>query len=164
MKSVAPGRMSGAMPIHPSASGNSDISPHSSAPKARASQSAWRNSGAISCRRPAPSRWEIDGGSAISVPIGIIIGSQNIAVPTDTAASVAVPWRPATRLSTSPIIPVATCPAASGAARRAVRASSWRIEGRETGFAEALMRVRLRAGMAPTGNGPLSYVGQQDPR
>ena len=64
----------------------------------------------------------------------------------------------------SPIIPVATCPAASGAARRAVRASSWRIEGRETGFAEALMRVRLRAGMAPTGNGPLSYVGQQDPR
>ena len=82
------------------------------------------------------------GGSAISVPIGIIIGNQNIAVPTDTAASVPVPWRPATRLSTKPIMPVAKWPAASGAARRAVRASSWRIEGREIGGLGEDMRVK----------------------
>ena len=95
--------------------------------------SAWRNSGPTSARRPLPSSCETDGGTAISVPIGIMIGSQNIAVPTDTAASVAVPWRPAITLSTRPIRPVATWPATSGAASTAVVRTSLRKGARGEG-------------------------------
>src|SRR5690606_26889504 len=65
----------------------------------------------------------------ISVPIGTIIGSQNMAVPTATPASVLVPWRPAMTLSTKPISPVARWPATSGAASTAVVRTSLRKRG-----------------------------------
>ena len=57
---------------------------------------------------------------------GTIIGSQNSAVPTATAASVVVPCWPAIELSTKPISPVETWPATSGAASVAVRRISLR--------------------------------------
>ena len=50
-----------------------------------------KNNGRISSRRPAPSSCDTDAGTAINVPIGTSSGSQNKAVPTDTAARVAVP-------------------------------------------------------------------------
>ena len=123
-KSLAPGTMSAAIPIGPSIHGSTVISANSDAPRPIASHSDCRHSGAISSRRPAPSSCETDGGSAISVPIGTIIGSQNSAVPTATAARVVVPWWPATTASTKPTNPCDRCPAASGAAKRALRRTS----------------------------------------
>ena len=135
---MAPGTMSAAMPIGANASGSSDISANSNAPSNAASHSAWRNSGAISPRRPAPSSCDTDGGNAISTPIGAIIGSQNSAAPTATEASVWVPWWPATTVSTKPTNPCDRCPAASGAARRAVRSTSSRKRGEACGDADML--------------------------
>ena len=104
--------------------------PNSTAPSIAASHRPWRNSAPTSCRRPAPSSCDTAGGSDISVPIGIIIGSQNSAVPIDTAASVAVLWWPAMTLSTKPIRPEATWPATSGAASTAVVRTSLAKRGR----------------------------------
>ena len=142
MKSVAPGMMSAAMPIGASANGSTVIRPNSNRPSAAASHSAWRNSGPISPRRPAPSSCDTDGGKAISTPIGSIIGNQNSAVPTATAARVAVPWWPATTASTKPTSPCDRCPAANGAARRAVRATSSRKRGgwRGSGVMDSITR------------------------
>ena len=83
--------MSAEMPIGPSNCGSNVISANNSAPRPIASHSDCRHSGAISSRRRAPSSCETEGGSAINVPIGSIIGSQNSAVPTATAAKVVVP-------------------------------------------------------------------------
>src|SRR5690606_223137 len=127
---VAEGRISGAIPIGSSACTAKVRNTHSSMPSISASHSACRNSGPMPSRRPAPSSCETEGGNAISVPIGTIIGSQNIAVPTATAASVLVPWRPAMTLSTKPIRPVAKWPATSGAARTAVARTSRRKRAR----------------------------------
>ena len=123
-KSVAPGRISGAIPKLSSASGMTLRNVNMARPSASASHIAWRNSGPISFRRPPPSSCETVAGTAIKVPIGSSSGSQNSAVPIDTAASVAVPWRPAITASTRPISPVETCPAISGAARRALLRNS----------------------------------------
>src|SRR5690606_29989602 len=60
-------------------------------------------------------------------------GSQNNAVPTETAASVAVPWWPAITLSTKPISPVERWPSTSGPARIPVRRTS--VERRGDGRA-----------------------------
>jgi len=127
---VAPGMMSAAIPIGPSISGNTVTSANSSAPRPNASHSDCRHSGPISPRRRAPSSCDTDGGSAISVPIGSIIGSQNSAVPTATAASVVVPWRPATTVSTNATSPCDRWPAANGAARRAL----WRTSSAKRGL------------------------------
>src|SRR5690606_15565708 len=118
------GRTSGAMPIGASACTARLSSTNSPSPSPSASHSACRNSGPISARRPAPTSCATDGGSAISVPIGTSITSQNRAVPTATPARVLVPWRPAITLSTKPISPVARWPATSGAASAAVERTS----------------------------------------
>ncbi len=120
------------MPIGASASGTSVRNTNSATPSAGASHSACRNSGPISPRRPAPSSCDTDGGNAISVPIGTIIGSQNSAVPTATAASVVVPWWPAITLSTKPISPVDRWPATSGPDSHAVVRTSLDRRGRGT--------------------------------
>ena len=128
-KAVAPGRISGAIPKASSASGIALRNRNMARPSASASHSACRNSGPIWSRRPAPSSCDTEAGTAISVPIGTSNGSQNSAVPTDTAASVAVPWWPAMTASTRPISPVETWPATSGAASRALLRSSSRKRG-----------------------------------
>jgi hypothetical protein len=79
------------MPKASSASGIALRKTNIPAPSSSASHSDWRNSGPISSRRPPPSNCDTDAGSAIKVPIGTNSGSQNSAVPTDTAASVVVP-------------------------------------------------------------------------
>src|SRR5690606_9343791 len=119
-KAAAVGRTPGAMPSGSSACTDRLRQGTGTGPGPSDSHSACRNSGPTSARRPAPSSCDTDGGSAISVPIGTIIGSQNMAVPTATPASVLVPWRPAITLSTKPIRPVARWPATSGAASTAV--------------------------------------------
>ena len=106
------------MPNAAIASGASESSANRTMPSAAASHSACRNSGAISARRPPPSICDTDGGKAISVPIGTVIGSQNSAVPIDTAASVSVPWWPAIALSTKPINPLDRWPSDSGSSEQ----------------------------------------------
>src|SRR5690606_20577440 len=100
---------------------------------------------------PEPSSCETDGGSDSSVPIGTIIGSQNSAVPTATAARVSVPWWPAMALSTKPIRPVDRCPATSGAARIAVVRTSRPKPG--AGVVDAIRVCRNAASAYLTGRG-----------
>src|SRR4249919_128279 len=145
-KATAPGRISGAMPIGSSAKVTTLRNANSRMPSIAASHSAWRNKGAISPRRPAPSSCDTAGGKAISVPIGTIIGSQNNAVPTATAASVRVPWWPAITLSTKPIRPVDRWPSTSGAASVALVRSSRAKRGGVGG--EAMRKSLIRKGQA----------------
>ena len=143
--------MSGAMPNAASAYGAMLRKANISTPRPSDSHSAWRNSGAISPRRFAPSSCETEAVSEISVPIGTIIGSHNSAVPTVTAASVAVAWWPAITLSTKPIRPVETWPSTSGSASVAVARTSWPKRGvgegdTDMGINRRTTVARFRAG------------------
>src|SRR5690606_38837572 len=141
--SRAPSRISGAIPIGSNARLARLRKANNTTPSASANHSAWRNSAPISARRPLPSSRDTAGGSDISVPIGTIIGSQNSAVPTDTAASVAVPWWPAMTASTKPINPVATWPSTSGPASTPVRRTSCdrRADGKAAAGAGAASEI-----------------------
>ena len=149
-KAVAPGMMSVAMPNAPSASGTALRKANISRPRPNPSHSACRNSGAISWRRPAPSSCETDAVSAMSVPIGTIIGSHSSAVPTVTEASVRVPWWPAMTLSTKLIRPVDTWPSTSGRASVAVARSSRPKRGADS---EGMQRHLARAAAVRSGTG-----------
>ena len=156
MKAVAPGMISGAMPIGPSACTTAVMKPNSSRPSPAASHSAWRNSAPTSSRRPLPSSCDTAGGNDISVPIGTIIGSQNSAVPTATAASVSVPWWPAITLSTKPISPVDRWPNTSGAASTPVRRTSAPRRGGVGASMAGVGNMQAGAALAPGRGGPLS--------
>ena len=70
-------------------------------PTASASHSACRQTGPTSERRPAPLSWDTVGGIAIISPMQINIASDQMALPTATAARVIGPCRPANSVSTT---------------------------------------------------------------
>ena len=88
---VAPGMMSAAMPKPSSSRGAALRKANITRPRPSDSHSAWRNSGPICSRRPAPSSCETEAVRAIRVPSGTIIGRYSRAVPTVTEARVKVP-------------------------------------------------------------------------
>lgn len=134
--------MSGAIPKVGSSGGTALRNANITAPSPSDSHRAWRNSGPISCSRPAP-RCETEAVNEISVPIGTSIGSHSSEVPMVTAASVAVPWWPAMTLSTNPIRPVETWPSTSGnASRPVVRTSAAKRGVAEVGAEETDMKNR----------------------
>src|SRR3546814_16422918 len=66
------------------------------------------------------------GGTAISTPINTRMTSDQIALPTATAASVVGLCQPASRVSTTLIATDDNWPSTSGVARRTVALISWR--------------------------------------
>jgi len=115
-KATASGRASAVMPRGSSARAPARTTKNSPKPSASASQTACRNTGPISARRPAPLSWATVGGTAISTPMLTRITTDHTALPTPTAASVTGPWRPASTVSTMFIAIDETCPSTSGKA------------------------------------------------
>ena len=100
--------------------------PNISSPMASAIQIAWRNSGAISARRPAPSSCATDGGTAYMMPIIVISGIDARFAPIATAPSTCASRWPASITSITPCPIAESCATISGSARRSVALSSRR--------------------------------------
>src|SRR5690606_38105375 len=115
-KSRAAGWTSDAMPISGSAGIASSRKAMSGTERNSASQSACQNSGGTSKRRPAPSSWDTDGGTANSMPTSVTATTLHSAAPTATPASVLALCRPASTESVKPISAVDTWPNTKGSA------------------------------------------------